>query len=417
MTGFFLSLLIILTPINQAAFMPNSMLGIPGNNPFNFIWLLALVLVLSSRGNGQNQSLNSYFKPALLLFLTAFIIATLLTAFNIDSLHPTIPSQKPTLSGYYLTYLFKPLQVIITGWLTYKYCRLHGIKTMENAVSLIPVILLPLMMYYFYQGSSGGTDYRTGRDLLTANVGLHANTLGAVAVAILAYNFGKEKKQFEKLDYLSMGCSLLVIVFSLSRMSFIATLVIFLISLKKFTFKQKIISTSLLLIVVLAFMPLLLSRINYGITDRSDNKTQGQAVNANELSAGRVEYIWIPALNMIEENPLLGNGILSIWKGKYVVSKKIMIPSHPHNAYLQVGLDMGIAGIIVFMLLLLSMWKSAKNNFGFKLALITWMIMGITGSTFYPALDTFFIWIMYGISCSMSTSQKKQKAPEFLITK
>lgn len=412
MSGFFLSLLIILIPLTHVSFMPTEMMGIPGNNPVNFIWLVAFVLVYA-QSSPLHKPTSNYFRPAFIVFIIAYTIAALWTALDISSLHPTLQSQQPSITGFLITYFFKPVQYIVTGLMIYKYCLINGAKKIENATSLIPVVILPFMLYFFYQGSTGGKDYGIGRELLSSKIGLNANEIGGLAVIILAYNLGKVKQQFTKLDFISMGSSLLVIVFSLSRMSFIATLLVFLFTLRKLTIKQKIISFSLLLVVIMAFTPLLLSRINYGITDRPDTRSvaQNKGINANELSAGRVDYIWKPALHMIEEHPVLGDGLLSIWKGKYIVPITIKKPSHPHNAYLQIALDMGFVGLLILMFFLKSMWTTAKYNTGFIYAFITWLLMGLTGFTFYPELYTLPIWIYYAITCAQPRDKPPTSAP------
>lgn len=389
----------MLLPISHVAIMPKEMMGIPGNNPVNFIWLLAFVLVYTQSGIRQNP-FSSYFRPAFIFFIIAYTIAALWTAIDISSLHPTLISQKVTAVGFLISNLLKQFQIIITGLMVYKYCCMNGYKQVENAVSLIPMVLLPFVLYYFYKGSSGGEDYGIGRQLLSINIGMNANEIGGLAVAILAYNLGKIKQQFSKLDLLSIAATLLVIVFSLSRMAFIATLVIFLLSFRSFTFKQKLTATSLLLIVVIAFTPLLLARINFGVADKQGNSSNKKALNTNELSAGRIDWIWKPSLSMIADKPILGDGLYSIWKGQYIVPIKIMKPAHPHNAYLQLALDMGIVGFGILVSFLLSMWKVAKHNLGFKYAFITWLLMGLTGSTFYPEIFTLPIWLYYAISCA-----------------
>lgn len=237
--------------------------------------------------------------------------------------------------------------------------------------------------------------------MMSYGMGMNANEIGGLAMAILAYNLGKAKTQFSKLDYLSIAITLLVIVFSLSRMAFITTLVIFLISLRKFTLKQKITSLSLLLLVVMAFTPLLVARISFRVNDNVSKTTHFTKIDVNELSANRIDYLWKPSLKSIAEKPVFGDGLLSILKGNIKLPNSISVPTHPHNAYIQVAMDMGFAGIIVLMVFLSSLWKLAKNNLGFKYALISWFLMGLTGSTFYPELFTLAIWLYYGIACAM----------------
>lgn len=406
MQTFFLGLLVIITPISHLDFMPKELMGIPGNNPVNLVWIIAMAAVLGFSGAGK-KPVGNYFSVSLNLFLAAYVIAALWTAIDLDSLHPTFREQKPSLMGFLLSNLFKPMQNIITGWLVYKYCLTKGSRNMEIATSLVPVILLPFMLYYFYQGSSGGADYNLGRDLISAKFGMHANDIGCLVIMVLAYNFGKEKLDFNKLDYLSIGSTLIVIALTFSRMAFIGTLVIFLLGFKKFTAKQKMSSIGLLVLVIMVFSPMLISRINYGITKKT--VYAGQAQDMTDVSAGRVDFIWKPSLHMIANNPVFGQGILSIWKGEYITERKIMKPANPHNAYLQVALDMGIVGVLILIVLFRSMWKISVENKGFRYALISWWLMGLTGATFYPVFFTITLFIYYAITCAQSRKGELSK--------
>lgn len=231
-------------------------------------------------------------------------------------------------------------------------------------------------------------------------MGMHANDIGALATMVLAYNFGKEKLNFSKLDYLSLGSALVVIVLSFSRIAFIGTLVVFLLGFKKFTAKQKLSSIGLMVVVIMIFSPMLVKRISYGITEHKSSTYTKKNLDTNQISAGRIDTIWKPSLYMIRANPVFGQGILSIWKGKYITDKPIEKPATPHNAYLEVALDMGLFGIIFLVSLLRSMWKVSAGNKGFRYALIAWLIVALTASTFYPAFFVIPIFIYYAITCA-----------------
>jgi O-antigen ligase len=76
----------------------------------------------------------------------------------------------------------------------------------------------------------------------------------------------------------------------------------------------------------------------------------GFGEGANAVSAGRLEGLWLPLLPAVLESPVLGHGLGSIlWSEAMQVAAvdptRVIGATHPHNAYLEALLDMGIAGL------------------------------------------------------------------------
>jgi len=392
MANILVGLLVVIFPISHISSMPQQMFGIVGVNPVNLVWLITFLMIALNLKSKKQVTGTYFLTPGLVVFLMAFFIAVLWTALTVKTLK--VPPGYPpyTSTSVLISNFFKPLQVLLTGWLIYRHCLTHGYQAMEKSVIMIPIIMLPFVIYYYFFGQvTDLSKYSEARDALSSNIGLHANELGGTALIILAYTINR-KVALRMIEYVSVVAALLVIVFSLSRMAFLGVAVIMLLSFPSLTIRQRITVSVLGGMLLLALSPLIISRIEFGMED-------SKKISINTISANRIDYLWKPSLAMIAEQPVIGQGYLSIWKGKSYEYKGFRLPTHPHSAYLQVALDLGIIGVMLLIWLLVSMIRTAIiRNSAMLYALAAWLLMGLTGLTFYPEFITTPIWILYGIS-------------------
>jgi O-antigen ligase len=80
-------------------------------------------------------------------------------------------------------------------------------------------------------------------------------------------------------------------------------------------------------------------------------------LNRDENLTGRVQ-IWVLALDAISKHPWLGYGYHAFWRGLDGPSADIrwasgQIPYYAHNGFLDLALDLGVAGPVLFLFLLL----------------------------------------------------------------
>lgn len=399
----FLTLMVILLPFSHAAFMPRELGGIPGANPTNFIWLMGFFFMLISlKTKSYNAPETKFFTVALVIFFTFYTIALLRSITDINSIAPYIKENKPTVNWLIMNRLLKPLQFISTGWIIAKYCAAtKNVTTVKKALLLLPCLILPVALAYYFIGATQmpthgieDPEYYGGRDMLSASIGMHANGLGGLAVVLLGFILSAHDIQWKKFRYISMACCLGLIIISLSRMAFIATAIIALLEFRHFNKKERILLITIMGVLILSTSSLLLSRLYYGI----ENVPGQNSTNADQISAGRIESIWQPSIPQFMKNPVFGSGLLSIWKGP--ANKTRMLPSHPHNAYFEVLLDMGIVGLISLAGFVYSLWNKSKQSRALRLGLLTWLCMALTGNSFYPFYYNMIIWVIYGMACA-----------------
>lgn len=135
---------------------------------------------------------------------------------------------------------------------------------------------------------------------------------------------------------------------------------------------------------------------------------------------GRVQ-LWKAAVEMIKDHPVLGvgNGNYYTLYGEYVKKyPELNYHDHKHfpvhNSYLKVQSELGIAGIISFLAILISIVIKIKNvadtvndKFfevfykGFLVSVIAFYVMNISDNLFFVPKISMYFWILVAISQSM----------------
>ena len=142
--------------------------------------------------------------------------------------------------------------------------------------------------------------------------------------------------------------------------------------------------------------------------------TTGFGSGLNAISAGRVEGIWLPLLPEILRSPIYGNGLWSIlWSEAMRMEGGIVMnaTTHPHNAYLETVLDMGMAGLILLGAYFAHVWRGFRAlsvdgsvsptlrgfYLGAMAGLASFLIAGVTESSLRPKTEQAFLWVAIGM--------------------
>jgi O-antigen ligase len=152
--------------------------------------------------------------------------------------------------------------------------------------------------------------------------------------------------------------------------------------------------------------------------------TTGFGSGLNAISAGRLEGIWLPLLPEILRSPIYGNGLGSIlWSEAMRREGGVTMigTTHPHNAYLETVLDMGIAGLILIGAYFVHVWRGFRASSvdpslspalrGFYLGavagLASFLIAGVADSSLKPKPEQGFLWLAIG----MMYGQRAKSSP------
>jgi O-antigen ligase len=407
--------LMVLLPISGIPLFPRSMFGFTGLNPINVLIAATLASFLL---RGRQVSLLTP-RPLMLLFVLPIVGAALLGMRHVDDIVPFFfENQVLHFSdglGYLRDILLKPMFTVVVAMLVG--AAVAQSKRPEGF--LAPIILAVWVMsltaigYVLYTGVRLGQLSSTGaRDFFSA-IGMHANDLGrmyAVAYALLLFTWGETKETaFKAFLVVTMGILSIALLLTFSRGAFVGFMLInglFLL----WKFNARTVALAVLVgTFALLFMPgAVVSRLTMGFAGGGD---------VNTVSAGRVDEIWLPlfASGDMTKSPIWGNGLDSILWSDAGWSGTILMVGHPHNAFLQALLDMGVIGLVLLLAYYVHVYRgfrslgsnaylspSMRGLFqGATAALLCLLLTGFSGSSLRPTPEFVFLWFAIGMMYGM----------------
>jgi O-antigen ligase len=237
------------------------------------------------------------------------------------------------------------------------------------------------------------------------DMGTHANTLGRVfitAYALLLFALWESKDPRASLGlFAALGIVSLGILLTFSRGAFLGFFLVNALFLM-WKFNMKKLGLALLGVALVAVLApaALYERVTYG-WDR----------DADAVSAGRIEHIWHPLLPETLKSPLWGNGLDSIMWSAPMNAGAMEVVGHPHNAYLEALLDMGLIGLALLLLFYWHVWKGFRalgsNPYltpvmrgffqGACAALLAFAVVSMSGGSLRPAEENALLWIAIGM--------------------
>jgi hypothetical protein len=411
-------LLILLMPIEAGTFFPHAMLGITGLNPLNL--LLGATLLSFMLRAAREGSLGSFVPRQVWLYLVPLVLGGLIGLRHVGE----IPGHAAELlainftgpGGYARDMIVKPIQMVLFALLLGAAVARSREPLWFLAPMLLSIWIMGLLVIGFVldSGQSLGEIAHGARTFLSP-LGLHANDLGRmymVAYALLLFTFAHTRDPF--LQGVLLATMLLVVaalLFTFSRGAFVGFILVNVIYL--------LWNRSMLTWIagVLGLM-LIAWKLPGAVMDRV---TLGFDSNLNAVSAGRIDEIWLPLLPELLRNLPFGNGHGSILWSDAMKGGSILIVSHPHNAYLQALLDIGLVGFALVAAFFLHVWRKLRllrndpalppemRGFfqGAAAGLLAFLAVAFFGSSLLPEPEQTFLWLaigaMYGIAARRPT--------------
>lgn len=404
-------LLILLMPVSGSTIFPHEMFGVVGLNPLNLLLVGTLMsCMLHALVDG---SLRWLPPPQLMwLYVVPIVIAGVIGSRHIHQIAPILlvvyqHLDFPSAASYLIEMAFKPLLMVV-------FALLVGAAVARSARPerlLVPTVLsicvaAPLVIVYVAQ--SGVSIHQLAsseaREFLTP-LGLHANELGrlyAFAFALALFTLPESESHGLRLTLLlALGLTTVALVLTFSRGGFVAFgVACVLYVLRRFSLKTMLIAC-VAVAAALMFAP-------HAIYERV---SAGQGEGLDAVSAGRVNAIWLPLLPEVLRHPLFGNGIGSILWSEAMHRGTAAPVTHPHNAYLQAALDMGITGLVLLCAYFVHAWKGLRTlakdpdlpavlrGFfqGAAAGLVGLLISDFTDSSLTPRTEQVFLWLAIGM--------------------
>jgi hypothetical protein len=402
-------LLAFLLPVSGTSLFPHGLMGITGLNPINMM-IAGTLLAFLLRGRVDHP--GPLVPRPVWLYVVPIVAAGALGTLYVDDIHPGYFDQLvinyQTWTGYLRDVLIKPMIVVIAAILVA--AAVAKARKPEPYVTAVigGACLLALVMFTFVFVSEvrlGQLASPRARMFFATEIGTHANELGrtfVTAYALALFAWWETKHEPTRLALLAaLGLVSFGIVLTFSRNAFLGFfLVNGLFLLWKFNMKKLGLAV-LGTVVAAALAPdAVYRRLTYGFDG-----------GANEVSAGRIDGIWLPLLPETLKSPLWGSGLDSILWSEAIRSGTAEFVGHPHNAYLEALLDMGLIGLALLLVFYWKVWKGflalGSNPYltpvtrgffqGACAALVAFAVAGLSGGTLRPSPETVLLWMVIGM--------------------
>ncbi|MBS3027710.1 MAG: O-antigen ligase family protein [Dolichospermum sp. DET50] len=241
---------------------------------------------------------------------------------------------------------------------------------------------------------------------------LHKNGLGARMVysSLLFLILGYESKKHSLLMWAGLALSVLLMLLSASSSSLLNLAIIIFM----FFVSQTVRLPYLVMLPVLT-MIITIGELFYFWLINNANLLFA-SIGKDATLTGRTD-LWPLVIEMIWKHPWLGYGYGGFWRGwnseaAYIWRASGWTPTHPHNGFLALWLDLGLLGLGLFVL---GLWRAIVQG-------LHWLRVSKTSINTYPILYITFLvisnltesnlyasnsltWILY-VSTSFAVSQK-----------
>src|SRR4051812_7546738 len=408
-------LLLLMLPMSPSDLFPRTLMQVPGLNPLNL--LLAATIgsyVISGRARLAGPALR---QPVVWLYVLPICVAALIGMPHLQEIPALVTPEGATIvlfaneRQYLVVTLVKGI-VIVAIALMIGAAAARSLKPERFVVALAVsawIIALIQIGFILLMGvplaEMASPDART----FYAPIGMHANTLGRIhlsALALLLFVWADCRQPRMRLFLmLTIGVVAMALLLTFSRAAIAgAGLVGILFLVWKFNVRS--LSLALLALALIAVLggAAIWSRVTLGFD-------QG----ANAVSADRIDHIWLPLLPELLKSPLWGNGLNSVlWS--FPMQTGAMVPvGHPHSAYLEALLDMGIVGAALALAYFTHVWKGLRALSrdptlspemralfqGATACLCAFFVTCLVGGSLRPDAEAAYLWIAIGLMYGM----------------
>jgi O-antigen ligase len=407
-------LLMVLLPISGSTLFPHNLFGITGLRPLNVVLIATfgawLLKAIPEKGVTRLVPRQLFW-----LYIAPIVIAGAIGSQYVDYIKPVF-FHSGVLNfddglGYLRDMVVRPLFTVLIAVLVG--AALARSAKPENF--LVPILIAAFTMsllaigFVLASGVGLGTLASAESRRFFSAMGMHANDLGrfyALAYALLLFTWAESKDPWLRTWLLgAMALVVAALALTFSRGAFFGFVVVnALFLLWRFNLR----SVGVLALAASAALLLLPEAVSVIV----DRMTAGfDSGDWNAISAGRIDGIWMPLLPEVAKSPVYGNGLSSIMWADAMYADTMLEVTHPHNAYLEALLDLGIAGLLLILAYFAHVWRGLRKlgssaylspsmrGFyqGAAAALVAFLVTGMAGSSLLPRPEHAFLWLAIGM--------------------
>ncbi len=250
--------------------------------------------------------------------------------------------------------------------------------------------------------------------------GYLVNPIPASVILAFAFYFSLDFffKKKQKIYFLLIAIFLFFCLFAVNseRTGYFIAIILLIFLLFRYTIAKNWIWPLVIVLLVSFLSYQIFPSFQYRMKDLVSNFSTKPA--SQDTSIGlRIQFA-LNSFKIIKEHPLLGVGVGGFPQaykktgGKVVVANTLL--NDPHNAYLLIAVQLGIIGLVIYLLILLSAWIEIKKLWGdpeaqwfAKATLLAWAFNGFTDITITStALGNLYVILL---SCFFSTILQDKK--------
>ena len=397
-----LFLFILIAPISNTFYLRESIYNIHG---FKFIQILAVIIIMISVINYP----KSVKIPKNIFYLISAIIIIYTISFFRSLDHLNIFNEfyfikdKLSPTRYFLSFYVKPIINIMPFIVILKFTKTKkDLESIMNILYLTLIMLSALILYLYVFELKFNTNLDEVSNYYGKYFSMHRNEIASffiIGFPIVLSKYFNNKKLYNLFIILIV---IVAIGLDFSRGGYLSVIIAIFGFL--FIYKRKNI--------IPIFILLIIANIIIMYTPILNRATKGfQTKDRVEISAGRIDYIWLPLVDEYASNPkklFFGDGRFAICASDSASKGKILQNiTHPHNMYLEIILDAGLIGLIFFIAFYYTILKKALQALPFIrdeglkgylyaniISILCFLISGITDRSLFPKDDTLFIWII-----------------------
>lgn len=407
-------IMILLMPISGSDLFPHAILGITGLNPLNL--LLAATLgsyMLQAVFDGK---LGQFVPaPLLWLYIVPLLVAAVIGSRHVDEIVPGFITFEfinySDAAGYLRDTFAKPLLLVIFSLLIAAAVARSARPQRFLLPTFASIWLMALVVIYYVIAEGGSIDQlaqSTSREFLSTSVGVHANELGRLytfAYAVLLFTWARTYSPTTRLVLIvSTAMVITALLFTFSRAAFASVMLVNVLYLLHHRNGKALLVLGMLCVAGLLLLP-------EAVYERM---ATGFGSGLNAITAGRLEGLWIPLLPEVLDSPIWGSGLSSIlWSDAMheAGGTTVLVVTHPHNAYLEALLDVGLLGLAMILFFFFHIWRgfvtlgddpemhSMLRGFyeGAAAGLISFMATSFMGGSLAPRPEQAFLWVAIGL--------------------
>jgi len=388
---------IIILPFASSLLLRMQLLPLPGARIINILLVLLLI------GYLLNRKLNfKGFKAGVLFYagsITLFIIAILRSG-HVSDYALQFWLEDYQLFKFFLSHGLIPLLITIPFLMI-----IGRIRTEEETqrvayyLALSVILLAAAIIGIYIVEVPAGSEFYTTRTIIGFYLGMHGNNLAdfiIVGFPLMLAMAMIPNSRYQKIFFLGASLALVAATLIYSRTAYLTILLSIPAILALTRWNRLIIPFIALLVMVIVLMP--------GVTERA--VTGLEEGEHDIITAGRIDYIWQPALIELRERVSTNPMQISFGLGRYGImdlqayrNQRMLQTTHAHNMYLDTMLDIGAAGLLFYISmiayvldgLIKAFYRQKKKGRNSELYITAGLLVAITSFLVRGASDSFLL--------------------------